>query len=240
MLEAMQNVEAGTPTSVEFLEDEARSTAVHEAGHAIAAAVHRRDLESTRLSIRPRSYYLGVHMTAPLEERYTLWRSDMMGDLVHSLGAMAAEAVVYGDTSSGVSGDLRMTTGRALQMVSVVGMAPPRLDLAGRFPRRSDEDEARERLEQRFEEIGRGLLVGALNVEIKDRAKLGIAARMIGRAYVIAYNTMLVNRAAIDRIADVLVEKRELHGNEIVDLLDECNLVEPEIDYLEERSWPTP
>jgi hypothetical protein len=36
----------------------------------------------------------------------------------------------------------------------------------------------------------------------------------------------------------VLTERREMHGDEVVALLDAAELTEPEIDLLDERSWP--
>jgi ATP-dependent Zn protease len=240
MVEAMQNVEAGTATSIEFVDAEARAVAVHEAGHAIASALYEPNLETTRLTIRPRGGYLGLHVASQVEERFTAWRHELMGRLIAGLGAMAAEQVVYGDTSSGVSGDLWGVTSLSGRMVGAIGMGPERVDLHGRFPIKREEDEARERMEKRFEHIGRQLMAASVTADgqAPDREKSATAAKILGHAYVIAYNTMRINHAAIDRIADVLVEKRELHGNEIADLLHECELVAPDIDYLEERSWP--
>jgi ATP-dependent Zn protease len=53
-----------------------------------------------------------------------------------------------------------------------------------------------------------------------------------------AYNTMMQNKAAVEKVADVLVEKREIHGDEVVELLNKCNLTPAKIDYLEESTWP--
>jgi cell division protease FtsH len=240
LLEAMQNVEAGTATSIEFVEAEARAVAVHEAGHAIASALYEPNLETTRLTIRPRGGYLGLHVAAQVEERFTAWRHELMGRLIAGLGAMAAEHVVYGDTSSGVSGDLQGVTFLSGRMVGAIGMGPERLDLEGKFPIKREEDEARERIEKRFEQIGQRLLADTVSLDGqgRDRAKSATAAKIIGHAYVIAYNTMLENRAALDRVADELLERRELHGDQITNLLRDCHLVAPQIDYLEERSWP--
>jgi hypothetical protein len=46
------------------------------------------------------------------------------------------------------------------------------------------------------------------------------------------------NREGVERIADVLIERRELHGNEVVELLDSVDLKEPTIDLLAESTWP--
>jgi len=39
-------------------------------------------------------------------------------------------------------------------------------------------------------------------------------------------------------VADVLVERRELHGDEVVELLEEVRPVKPTVDFLDRESWP--
>jgi hypothetical protein len=46
------------------------------------------------------------------------------------------------------------------------------------------------------------------------------------------------NREAVARIAEVLVQKKELYGDEVVDLLKESDLEAPVIDVLDESIWP--
>ena len=58
-------------------------------------------------------------------------------------------------------------------------------------------------------------------------------------AYVTAVNLIGANRAAVEEIATRLAEKRELYGDELVDLLDAQELVQPELDYTKEETWPT-
>jgi len=50
---------------------------------------------------------------------------------------------------------------------------------------------------------------------------------------------MLTNRDRIERIADTLVERKEMHGDEVVDLLESVGLVRPEIDLRDDSTWPT-
>ena len=61
---------------------------------------------------------------------------------------------------------------------------------------------------------------------------------LLGQAYVIAHNTIRVNRDGVAHVADVLVAKREIYGDDVVALLDEAALVKPEIDVLDEDAWP--
>ena len=53
-----------------------------------------------------------------------------------------------------------------------------------------------------------------------------------------AYALVEHNRAAVEQVADVLVERKEMHGDEVLELLDSLNLEIPEVDLLEERTWP--
>jgi hypothetical protein len=46
------------------------------------------------------------------------------------------------------------------------------------------------------------------------------------------------NREATEHVADVLVERRELHGDEVLELLDQANLVIPEVDLTQDSAWP--
>ena len=48
------------------------------------------------------------------------------------------------------------------------------------------------------------------------------------------------NQDALARIADVLMEKKEIFGDELLDLLDSVGLRIPELDYGDEDVWPPP
>src|SRR5437763_861652 len=79
-------------------------------------------------------------------------------DLVHGLGAMAAEHVFYGENTEGVGGDLQNATSKAAVMVGAAGMAPAPLDLAPVKLDDESEEQARERIAKRFEQIGLRLM----------------------------------------------------------------------------------
>ena len=113
LVDGMTAVESGTAIGVQYVEHETRATAIHEAGHAAAAHIYRPDLESSRLSIRMRGRSLGHHQSFQREERFSEWQSEAMGNLIHTLGAMAAERVFYGENTNGVGGDLSSATSNA-------------------------------------------------------------------------------------------------------------------------------
>jgi ATP-dependent Zn protease len=245
---AMTTVESGTAVGVQYVEEETRAVAIHEAGHAAAAHVYRPQLESSRLSIRMRGGSLGHHQAFEKQERFSQWHSEAMGELVHTLGAMAAEHVFYGETSNGVGGDLEHATSRAATMVGVAGMGPKPIDLHGARFADETEAETRERIMKRFERIGTQLMnrtrgsadfhADPVASVLRDPHKQALAAQTLGQAYLTAENFVAANREAVQKIADAVVAKRELFGDELVELLESANLRRPEIDYLDEASWP--
>ena len=157
IVEAMTTIESGTAVGVEYIPEETRSVAIHEAGHAVAAHVYMKGSESTRLSIRMRAGSLGHHQALQKEERFSQWRSEEMARLIWSLGAMAAERVFYGENSNGVGGDVFSATAQAALMVGASAMGPERIELNRTFADETEE-ETRARIMKRFEAIGKQIM----------------------------------------------------------------------------------
>src|SRR3712207_7050211 len=86
IVEAMTTIESGTAQGVDYMPDETRATAIHEAGHAAASHVYMHNVLSTRLSIRKRGSSLGHHQAIEKDERFTSWRHEQVGRLVWILG----------------------------------------------------------------------------------------------------------------------------------------------------------
>src|SRR5206468_6509510 len=155
LVEAMTTIESGTAQGIDYIPDETRAVAIHEAGHAAASHVYMQGVLSTRLSIRKRGGSLGHHQAIEKEARFSSWRHEEVGKLVWTLGAMAAEHVFYGENSTGVGGDVQSATARAAWMVGMCGMGPEPIDFNG-HEWESDEAgrEAAEMYMDRFEAIG--------------------------------------------------------------------------------------
>jgi ATP-dependent Zn protease len=229
--ESMANIEAGLAEPIQYTEKETLAIARHEMGHAIANRFFLPEMKSVRLSIRKRGGALGHHQAVEAEETFVKFRSRLAGEVRWGLGSIAAERVFYGENSSGVAGDLASATREAALMVGVYGMGPDR---------RNDEDSLR------AEMIGHRLIAQSAGLEapqgdpnvvavvLRDREKARDAAQILGSAYVDCWRLMLKNKEAIDRLAGILVEKRELVGREIDDLLDTVHLVGPETA----DAWP--
>jgi hypothetical protein len=110
------------------------------------------------------------------------------------------------------------------------------------------EAEERKRITEQFEKIGTRIMnrmsggtmmasdpIGAV---LGDPDKRKSVALLLGEAYVTAYNAVAYNRRQIEQIAEELIERKELHGDEVVDLLDRVGIRKPEIDYLDPKAWP--
>jgi ATP-dependent Zn protease len=250
LLDAMSVIESGAAVDVTYTEHETRAVAIHEAGHAAAAHVYRPEVESSRLSIRMRSSgSLGHHQSFEREERFGIrWQREFFGDLIHVLGAMAAELVFYGENGNGVSGDLNYATNQVSVMTGVAGMGTPHV--AGTLAKFDDETEeqTRERTMKRFEQIGLQIMNrtrGSADVHqdpiasiLGDPFKRRIAAQTLGLALATAYNFVAANREKVEHVADTLVAKREIYGDDLVHLLDAQHFVRPEIDWSQETAWP--
>jgi len=247
LVEAMTTLEAGTAVGIEYIPEESRAVAIHEAGHAAAGHVYLKGAESTRLSIRMRGGALGHHQALEKEERFSRFRSEEFARLVWALGAMAAERVFYGENSNGVGGDIQSVTAQAAYMVGASAMGPEHFAIT---PRKDEtEEEARERVLKRFEKIGVQIVnrtggggpfdANPIGAVLGDPDKRAIVAQLVGQAYVAAYNLIVHNREAVQHIADVLNARRELFGDELLSLLDEAKITIPDVDLSEESSWPT-
>src|SRR3954454_3609145 len=248
IVEAMTTIESGTAQGIEYVAEETRAVAIHEAGHAVASHVYMHDVLSTRLSIRKRGGSLGHHQAIEKEERFSSWRHEEVGKLVWTLGAMAAEHVFYGENSTGVGGDVQSATSRAAWMVGMCGMGPEHVDLHGpRFDTEEEAREAEEQLMERFERIGIQIMNRAAGQReagdpmaaiLGDPAKRIAAAQILGQAYITALCLIRHNREQTLRVAETLVERKELHGDEVVEVLDAAGLEAPTIDVNDETIWP--
>jgi ATP-dependent Zn protease len=247
LVEAMTTVETGTAQNIEYIAEETRAVAIHEAGHAAAGHVFlEKDMLSTRLSIRKRGGSLGHYQSMEKDERFSHFRSQVMGMLIMTLGAMAAEHVFYGENSQGVSGDVHSATATAAAMVGMWAMGPDPVHINGTL---AGDPDATEKVLAHLDQIGSAIMnragsgspmvqdpVGAI---LGDRDKRRAAAQLLGQAYVTAYALMATNKAAIERIADTLVDRKEMHGDEVVELLSSVGLKRPELDLMDDKTWPT-
>jgi cell division protease FtsH len=127
----MQDFEAAIDRLVAGLEKkrvmstkERRIVAYHESGHAIVASVLPGLDPVHKISIVQRGFgALGYTMQLPLEDRYLMTRTDLLGQLAVLLGGRTAEEIALGEISTGAQNDLQRATDIARAMVTEFGMS---------------------------------------------------------------------------------------------------------------------
>ncbi len=103
---------------------ERQIVAYHESGHAIVATVIPGLDPVHKISIVQRGFgALGYTMQLPLEDRYLVTRTDLLGQLAVLLGGRTAEEIAFGEISTGAQNDLQRATDIARAMVTEYGMS---------------------------------------------------------------------------------------------------------------------
>ena len=203
MNDAFERIVAGAEKKGRTLsESEKKTTAYHEAGHAIVGHMLEGADKVSKISIVSRGQALGYTLTLPEMDKHLQTRSQLKDKLAMFLGGLVAEEMINGDDiSTGPSNDLERATKTAYSMVTRFGMS----DELGR--RAFLEDETgykRAYSEQKGVEIDRA--VDELMKEAHDTAR-----RILDEF-----------RERLDQIAAVLVEYEVVEGEEMEDLLNGC------------------
>lgn len=104
-------------------EQEKRNTAYHEAGHALLGLLSEVGDPVHKVTIIPRGHALGVTITVPDEDRFTMTRELAEGMILYAMGGRAAEELMFKTRTTGVSNDLEKATDIARKMVCNWGMS---------------------------------------------------------------------------------------------------------------------
>ncbi|MCB9691336.1 MAG: ATP-dependent zinc metalloprotease FtsH, partial [Alphaproteobacteria bacterium] len=122
--EAIERIVAGLEKKSRRLsEKEKRMTAYHECGHAICSAASPGADPVHKISIIPRGFALGYTMYVPVEDRFSSTKSELLNRIVSLFGGRAAEALVFGDVTTGAQNDIQRATDIARKMVTEYGMS---------------------------------------------------------------------------------------------------------------------
>ncbi len=200
--------------SLALSEKEKENTAYHEAGHAICLEALEHTEPLHKVTIIPRGPSLGSTMWLPAEDKYNTRKNELLDSLVVAMGGRVAEEIVFGDVTSGASGDIRMATDIAKKMVCEWGMSES-IGMVG-FTAGNEHvflarDMARSRdySEQTAQKI---------DSEIK---------RLIDESYQRATILLKKHRTELDLIAKALLEYETLDGSHIREIMETGNLQNP-------------
>lgn len=109
--------------SLEIDENEKRTTAYHEAGHAVVGMCVKHADPVDKVTIIPRGLSLGSTMFLPLKNRVSYWRNELLDQLAVLMGGRCAEEIFVNDISSGAQQDIERATQLARSMVCEWGMS---------------------------------------------------------------------------------------------------------------------
>ncbi len=193
-------------------EEERRIVAYHEAGHALVAQCVEHADPVHKISIIPRGIgALGYTQQLPTEDRYLLTRAELLDRVAVMLGGRVAEEVVFKEISTGAQNDLMRVTDIARSMVMEYGMSESLGPITYESRSRNmlgmrqfmDGEQARHSQET-LQEIDRE--VRRIVDEARDRVR----------------DLITNERQALDEIAERLLEKEVIEGDELVEILEEC------------------
>ena len=123
--DAKDKVMMGSERSVVMTDKERRTTAYHEAGHALVTLFSPDHDPLHKVTIIPRGRALGATLALPERDRYGYSRTELETRLAIMFGGRAAEELTFGkpDVTTGASDDLRQATELARRMVTEFGFS---------------------------------------------------------------------------------------------------------------------
>ncbi len=124
--EGIDRVVAGLEKNNRIIpEDEKIRVAYHECGHALVASTLPQTDPVHKISIIPRGLgALGYMMQRPEDDRQLITQNELKSRICVLLGGIAAEQIVFKETSTGAQNDLQRATDIARRMVTEFGMSP--------------------------------------------------------------------------------------------------------------------
>jgi len=182
--------------------EERRITAYHEAGHTLVAKMIPGTDPIHKVTIIPRGRALGITQQLPIDEKHTYPKDYLLNNIAIMMGGRAAEELVLNSQTTGAGNDIERSTEIARKMVCEWGMSDhlgplsfgkkeEQIFLGREFAQHRDYSEETARL---------------IDNEIRD-----IVTRGHGRAKEI----IQTNMAILHKLANTLLEKEVLDGNQI-------------------------
>ncbi len=207
--DAKDKVLMGTERRSAIISDkEKKTTAFHEAGHALVALLVGEQADPLhKVTIIPRGRALGLTQQLPVEDRLSLTRVFALNRIAIMMGGRAAEELVFNQRTTGAGNDIEQATDLARRMVKEWGMS----DAIGPLNFSSGGGEV-------F--LGREMSSGGEAYSQETAQKIDAEVRRIAvEQYDRALDLLKKNRAGLDAVAEGLLEYETLAGEEIKTLL---------------------
>lgn len=207
LMEAVEVIIAGKEKKDRILsEKEKRIVSFHEVGHALATAVQKHTQPVHKITIVPRTMgSLGYTMQMPEEEeRYLMSKDEIVDQITVFLAGRAAEELVFNVQTTGASNDIERATSLARNMITQYGMSE-KFGMAG------------------LESIQNKYLDGRNVSNCSEETKTDIdkeVVRVLKECHERAFNILKENRDALDEIAEFLINKETITGDQFMEIFN--------------------
>ena len=192
--------QVGMGQPVAYTDHEATLIATHEAGHATAAFLVAPDRRLEVLTIIKRKGALGLLAHGDADDVFTRSRSEMLALIQVALAGQCAEELFFGDVSTGPGGDLLYATNVAAEMIGSCGMGSSLISFGA--------------VEQGA--LGGSNLVGRV---LGDNRGRDAVENLLAEQKIVIRSKLEANMHLVAALRDALLERHELIGHEITDVL---------------------
>jgi cell division protease FtsH len=213
--------------SMAMSQKEKENTAYHEAGHAILFVVLEHTDPLHKVTIIPRGPALGLAMSLPEGDRYTKRKNELLDDITVAMGGRVAEEIVFGDVTTGASGDIRGATNYARRMVCEWGMS----EKMGMVEYGEHED---------YVFLGRDISRSRDYSEATAQEIDREVRKLCDDAYARATKILTDDRDKLECIAKALLEYETLDGQQIRDIMKFGKMMNPPVGPTRPRTDPPP
>jgi cell division protease FtsH len=206
--ESIDRIIAGPQKKSKIMEEEERRTiAFHELGHAVVAKNLKKADPVHKISILPRGLALGYTLQLPERDKFLRSEFDLKNDITILMGGRAAEKIFFDEVTTGASNDIQRATKLAHDIICKYGMSPLGNRAFGKdqenvFLGKSFADHNKDYSEKTATEI---------DVELN---------KVLSECYQHALQIITDNKTKLEKIADILLKKEVLEGQEFENLLN--------------------
>lgn len=207
LFESVEVVIAGKEKKDRILsKEEKKIVAYHEVGHALVTALEKHAEPVQKITIVPRTMgSLGYVMQVPEEEKYLMSKDDLLTRITTLFGGRAAEELVFDSITTGASNDIEKATELARSMVTQFGMSE-------KFGLMGLESVESKYLDGRPVQNCSNETAGEIDKEVM---------KILKECYDRAVKLLSENRDVLDRIAEFLITKETITGEEFMNLYKE-------------------
>ena len=190
--------------SMVISDEEKKTTAYHEAGHALVAKLLAKNTDPVhKVTIIPRGPALGITQQLPKEDRLSMSRDFAKARLAVLMGGRVAEEIVFGQFTTGAGNDIKQASNLARRMVTEFGMS----DIIGPISYASDEESVF--LGRDFTSRSRSYSETIAN-QIDDEVR-----KFVFEGNTEARRLLDENRETLEKLAVALLERETLDAEEV-------------------------